>query len=154
MSIAARLICCGWLLMTSGAAPVAADSVESPAFIASAVLPRVVYYGDCALELPTVVTFRSDFSSTMSLRVTARYDYVPADVRLPESTILAVHMAQISALRYSGSVDVAHEAFAYLRGGDGILRYQVTAIDARAASVSGESGAIAVHACPVSLGAK
>lgn len=120
---------------------------DSPAFVAGIALPRVVYYGDCSLDLPMVLTIRSDFLSHFSMRVTARYDYVADDSKLPESTTLAVPMTQVSALRYSGSIDVGTEAFAYLRGGDGVLRYHVTAIDALQSATHGDDGVVSVRHC-------
>ena len=137
-----------FLVALNGFSPCAsADSPAGLAFLAGAGLPRAVYYGDCGLDLPSVVTFQSNFTSSTSLRVTSRYDYVAFDPRLPESTILAAPMTQVSSLTYRGSVDVGAEAFAYLRGGDGIMRYSVSAIDAYGAAVAGPSGTIAVYAC-------
>jgi hypothetical protein len=143
--ILAWIVC---LVALSGFAPRAsADPSSGFAFLAGAALPRAVYYGDCGLDLPSVVTFQSNFTSSTTLRVTSRYDYVAFDPRLPESTILAAPMTQVSSLTYRGSVDVGAEAFPYLRGGDGIMRYSVSAIDAYGAAVAGASGTIAVYAC-------
>jgi hypothetical protein len=134
-------------LLLCGTAPACVWAQDAPAFVAGIALPRVVYYGECNLDLPMVLTIRSDFLSHFSMRVTARYDYVADDPKLPESTTLAVQMTQISALRYSGSVDVGTEAFAYLRGGDGVLRYHVTAIDALQSATQGDTGVVSVRHC-------
>ncbi|MBV8082230.1 MAG: hypothetical protein JOY86_04530 [Candidatus Eremiobacteraeota bacterium] len=134
-------------LLLCAIAPCCAWAQDSPAFVAGIALPQVVYYGDCGLEQPMVLTLRSDFVSDLSMRVTARYDYVADDPKLPESTTLAVQMTQISMLRYSGSINVGTEAFAYLRGGDGLLRYHVTAIDALQNATQGDAGFIAVRHC-------
>jgi len=118
-----------------------------PVYLTGIALPQVVYYGDCGAALPTVLTIRSQFASAYSLRVTARYDYVSADPRLPESTILRAGMRQVTDLTYMGSIDVGSEAFAYLRGGTGVLRYRVSAVDALAAPSAGTTGSVIVRPC-------
>ncbi|HME82946.1 MAG TPA: hypothetical protein VKF82_12855 [Candidatus Eremiobacteraceae bacterium] len=138
-------------LMTAAAAPcLASDGMpasSAPTYVAGVALPQVVYYGDCGAALPTVLTIRSQFVSAYSLRVTARYDYVSSDPQLPESTILRASMAQVASLTYMGSIDVGAEAFAYLRGGSGVLRYQVSAVDALATASAGTTGTVVVRPC-------
>ena len=146
-----RFVALTALIAVAGAAPcTAADQIDAsppPVFVAGFALPSVVYYGNCGVAWPTVLTFRSDFTSDYSLRVTARYDYVSEDPRLPESTTLSVHLAQFTTVTYGGSVDIGSEAFAYLRGGSGTLRYQVTAIDALATPSEGITGSVHVEYC-------
>ncbi|HEV2909705.1 MAG TPA: hypothetical protein VGX02_10565 [Candidatus Eremiobacteraceae bacterium] len=148
-----RFIALMALIAAAGAAPCNAadqrDASPPPVFVTGFALPNVVYYGNCGAAWPTVLTFRSDFTSDYSLRVTARYDYVSEDPRLPESTTLSVHLAQFTTVTYGASVDIESEAFAYLRGGSGTLRYRVTAIDALAAPSTGISGSIRVEYCGV-----
>ena len=85
--------------------PISDKPSPPPLFLAGFALPNVVYYGNCGIVWPTVLTFRSDFTSDYSLRVTARYDYVSENPRLPESTTLSVQLAQLTTVTYGGSID-------------------------------------------------
>ncbi len=146
-----RFIALTALIAAAAVAPCSAadqrQATPPPLFLAGFALPNVVYYGNCGIVRPTVLTFRSDFTSDYSLRVTARYDYVSENPRLPESTTLSVQLAQLTTVTYGASVDVESEAFAYLRGGSGTLRYRVTAIDALATPSEGITGSVRVEYC-------